>query len=174
MKEYTFKLSDTGYIGKAFEMAIKDVLRRSHPDRVSPAGETDFRYLRKCYDIKQNGTVIQYRPDEKYIKGSTKVIYASHVSYIVVRKTTEEITISIDLLNTDLFCVNRDEFVDFLLNEKGLAKLNKTREQVNIQTGYNYTKKAYHGRVGKRIESWAYEHESDDDDIISAILNACD
>lgn len=174
-KSYTFKKTDTGYLGKAFELSVKDALSRKNADKVSPCGRSDFQYNYKHYDVKQNGSIIQYAPGEKYIKGSSRVIYASHIAYQVITETADEVTISIDLGETELLVVERQAFIDFLLSEKGLAKYNSVRKQVNIQTGYNYTKKAYHGRVGKRIEEWARNHEAEEaNDIIGAILEACD
>ena len=169
MKQYTFNKTDSGIIGKAFEKAIKDVLRCKYPDRVSPQGETDFRYMRKCYDVKQNGTCLQYSGYNTMIKGSSRVIYATHVAYAVTAETDTTITIVVDLASTEMFCVDRDDFVRFLL-DAGLVKYNESRGTVNIQTCYNYTKNAYHGRTGKKIEEWCYENENDEDDIIGAIL----
>ena len=54
MKVYTFKKSDNGYIGKAFEMAVKNALNRNNADYVSAAGRTDFIYKRKCYDNRRS------------------------------------------------------------------------------------------------------------------------
>ena len=166
---YTFDKTDSGIYGKAFEMAIKDALNRKHSDRVSPAGVSDFIYNHKNYDAKQNGTVLRYHQDWGYIRGSNRVIYASHIAYTVVGETANNITISVDLLNTEMFVVDRHEFVNFLL-ENGYAKRNESRGTINIQTGYNYKKGAYHGRVGRYIEDWARENEIDDD-IISLIYD---
>lgn len=174
MKQYTFNKTDSGIIGKAFEMAVKDTLRRKYADRVSPAGQTDFRYMRKCFDVKQNGSVIRYHEEEGYIKGSSRVIYATHVAHTVTAETETEITVEIDLGATEMFCVDRNEFVRFLL-ENGYAKYNASRGTTNIQTCYNYKKDAYHGRLGRKIEEWCYDNEiADDIDIIEAILEALD
>ena len=167
--QYTFKKIDSGFIGKAFELAVKDALNRKNADRVSPCGQADFRFNGHNYDVKQNGSVLRYNPTSKYIKGSSRVIYASHIAYTVTAETEETITIAVDLASTDLFVVDRNDFVAFLL-DNGLAKANKSRGTVNVQTGYNYKKDAYHGRTGKKIEAWAYENEQDDDDIIGTIL----
>ena len=93
---YTFDKTDSGFIGKAFEMAVKEVLHRRKSATVSPAGCTDFRYG-KHYDVKQNGTVLQYNPGEAMIKGSSRVIYATHVAHTVEAITETTVTISIDL-----------------------------------------------------------------------------
>lgn len=172
MKEYTFNKTDSGIIGKAFEKAIKDALSRRNPNKVSPAGRTDFLFMRKAFDVKQNGSVIRYFDDDKFIRGSSRVIYATHVSHNIVSETDTEITVTIDLGNTEMFCVDRSEFVKFLL-ENGYAKQNVSRGTINIQTCYNYKKDAYHGRTGHKIEEWCRDNEIFDDiDIIGRIMEA--
>jgi hypothetical protein len=87
----------------------------------------------------------------------------------VIEETEENITIDIDLFATEIFVLDRQEFVAFLL-ENGMVKVNASRGTANIQTCYNYKKDAYHGRTGKRIEEWAKANEIDDD-IISLIYD---
>lgn len=164
---YTFNKKDSGIYGKAFEMAVKDALHRKNADRVSPCGKSDFTFNRKHYDTKQNGTPINY--GNGYIKGSSRVIYATHIAYSIIEENDETITLSVDLEETSMFCVERGAFVNFLL-ENGYAKSNSSRGTVNIQTCYNYKKDGYHGRIGRVIEEWCYENEDDPDDIIGAIL----
>ena len=168
MKHYTFSKTDSGYIGKAFEMAVKDALKRRNADKVSPCGTADFRYNRRNYDTKQNGSVLRYAETAKYIKGSNRVVYATHIAYTVVDETDDTITIMVDLLNTDMFVFDRKEFVDFLM-DIGCVKVNASRGTVNVQTVYNYKKRAYHGRKGRLIEEWGFDHDLGDD-IIGDIL----
>jgi hypothetical protein len=167
---YIFNKTDSGIQGKAFEMAVKAALNRKNADRVSPCGGSDFRMGAVNYEVKQNGTCIQYHEGDKYIKGSNRVLYATHIAYTIAGETEEQIAIEVDLLNTEIFVLDRQEFVAFLL-ENGMVKVNASRGTANIQTCYNYKKDAYHGRTGKRIEEWAREHEIDDD-IVSLIYDA--
>lgn len=166
---YTFNKTDSGIQGKAFEMAVKEALNRKNADRVSPCGLTDFRYNRRCYEVKQNGTCLRYGENASYIKGSNRVLYATHIAYEIVAETDEKITLAVDLLNTEIFVLDRHEFLAFL-NENGMIKVNQSRGTANIQTCYNYKKDAYHGRTGRRIEEWARENEIDDD-IVSLIYD---
>ena len=166
---YTFNKTDSGYIGKAFEMAVKTALNRKNANRVSPCGSSDFIYNHKHYEVKQNGSCVQYHEGEKMIKGSNRIIYATHIAHTITEETEETITISIDLGSTEMFVVNRSDFLAFLETVNGV-KYNASRGTANIQTCYNYKKDAYHGRLGRKIEEWAYENENDDDDIIGAIL----
>lgn len=167
-KVYTFDKKDSGIQGKAFEMVIKDALKRRNADKVSPCGSADFRYKNKNYDSKQNGTVIKYSSHKQYVKGSNRVIYATHIDYTVEVETAETISISVDLANTQMFVLDRVEFVEYLASVNKI-KLNNSRGTANIQTAYNYKKDNYHGKWGKRFEEWAFDHEIDDD-IIGDIL----
>lgn len=155
---HTAKKTDSGYIGDAFEMALKTALNRSNADRVSAMGKCDFVLDRKHYEVKQNGGVIRYAENARYIQGSSRVIYATHISYTIIGETEEEITIGIDLESTEFFVVDRVEFLQYLA-EINAVKINASRGTANIQTCYNYTKNAYHGRKGKYIEEWARDHE---------------
>lgn len=170
MKQYTFNRTDKGIIGKAFEMAVKDALNRKNADRVSPCGTADFIFNHKRYDTKQNGSCIRYNETDRYIKGSNRVIYATHIAHTITEVDTDTVAVVVDLLNTDFYCVDRTEFVKFL-EEIGCIKYNASRGTVNIQTVYNYTKNAYHGKKGRLIEEWASEHWLDDD-AIDAIYEA--
>lgn len=169
MKTYTFKKTDKGYIGKAFEMAIKDSLNRKNAEKVSSQGMADFRYHNKNYDTKQNGSCIKYANSKTYVKGSNRVIYSTHIDYTIEAETDTEISLSVNLADTNMFVLDKKEFVSFLL-ENGYAKHNTARGEINIQTCYNYKKNAYHGRLGRKIEDWCYENEIDDD-IIGDILD---
>ena len=170
MKQYTFNRTDNGIIGKAFEMTIKDLLNRKNADKVSPCGACDFIYNRKHYDTKQNGSCIRYNETDRSIKGSSRVIYATHIAHTITDLDAETVAVTVDLLNTDFYCVDRSEFVEFL-DSIGCVKYNASRGTVNIQTVYNYKKDAYHGKKGKLIEEWASEHWLDDD-AIDAIWDA--
>lgn len=170
--DYTFDKTDKGAIGKAFEMAIKAALSRRHADKVSAQGKADFRWHNAYYEVKQNGGCIRYNPNARYMTGSSRVIYATHIAYSVVSENADTITISVDLGNTDMFVLDRDAFVSFLLTYKGAVKVNKERNQVNIQTVYNYKKGAYHGRLGKAIEAWAAENDLCDDIVGYILANA--
>ena len=167
-KIYTFEKRDSGYLGKAFEMAIKDALNRRNAVSVSPCGSADFRYRNHNYDAKQNGSVIKYRSHKQYIKGSNRVVYATHIDYTVVNETADTISITVDLANTQMFVLDKAEFVAYLASVNKI-KLNNSRGTANVQTAYNYKKDNYHGKWGKIFEEWAFDHELDDD-IIGDIL----
>jgi hypothetical protein len=169
-KPYTFKKSDNGIIGKAFEMSIKNALHCKNPDTVSRQGKPDFQKFGRCYDVKQNGTIIKHELDTHYIPGSSRVIYAVHCEYITVAEDADTITIAIDLMNTEAYTVDRNEFVRFLL-DNGHAKENKSRNTINIQTLYNYKKDEYHGKRGHAIAEWCRVHELEDE-VLPAVWDS--
>lgn len=169
---YTFNKKDKGYIGDAFEMEIKRALGFKDCDSISTAGKTDIKYG-KYYEVKQNGGVMKYHDSTKMFVGSSRVIYATHVSYTVVAETEETISLTVDLTTTDMFVLDKKAFIKFLTTTEGFCKENKQRNEINIQTMYNYKKDAYHGRKGKILEAWADENKLFDDDIIEQILDGC-
>jgi hypothetical protein len=160
----TAKIIDSKIYGQALEEGTKYALERKNAEGLSPAGVCDFVYHHKHYDVKQNGSPIKYG-DNAFIKGSSRVIYASHIVYKVINQDAENITIQVDFDATEFFILDKVAFVEFLLSN-GYAKRNDSRHQINIQTVYNYKKGAYHGSKGKAIEAWAKAHEVEDAEAI--------
>lgn len=176
MKTYFFKKDRQGKIpsllfGTAFEQIVKFCLDRKNADTLSPAGRADFK-RGKNYDVKQNASPILYAfsKNGNYIHGSSRVIYSTHVAYEIISETEEGYEIFIDLSNTDIWVVDKKEFVNFLLTEKGMVRDNPSRNQLNIQTIYNYSKNAYHGKKYQKLEAWLDENQLSDDNIVEDIL----
>lgn len=168
MKTYYFKATDKGSIGKAFEMAIKDALSVKNANRVSPCGMCDFRFQGKAYDAKQNSSVIKYNDVSGYVRGSSRVIYATHVSH-TKEQNGDMVGITIDLQTTKFYVVDKKEFIKYL-DSINCIKFNQARNEINIQTVYNYKKDEYHGKKGKLIEAWCYENELTDNVIFDIIM----
>lgn len=169
---YTFKNGDKSKQGKGFEMAIKEALGLPDARTVSPKGKPDFRFCRKCYDAKQNGTVIKYATETGYIKGASRVIYATHVAYEVLEVTATHTTIRINLADTEMFVVDRNAFVKYLTTTDGMTKTNKGGAEINVQSLFNYSKNDYHGNKWKEITEWLYENDIGDDIIGEILANA--
>lgn len=161
MYQKIFNQNDDGCIGKAFECAMKDILKRKNADEVSPAGSCDFIFNRKHYEVKQNGGVAKYDVNKKAFSGSNTIIYATHIANTIINNGDGTITVCIDLENTEFFVLNRQVFFSYLEDTNGL-KVNASRGTVNIQTMYNYSKNAYHGARGKKLEQWARQNGLDD------------
>lgn len=168
---YHFKASDKGKVGDPCEMSWKRALGISNPDTVSPKNKPDFYFDGHYYDVKQNGSVIKYDMSRGYVLGSSRVIYATHAVHTRVNHADGTCDIEIDLLATQWYVVDKRAFCKYLV-ENGYAKYNKTRDELNIQTLYNYTKDAYHGSKGKRLEEWLYENDLADDTVIERMLEA--
>lgn len=160
--KYTFNEFDDGYVGKAWEFALKSLLERKNAHRISPAGRTDFIYNHNFYEVKQNGGVAQYSDFDGMFRGSKRIIYATHIENTVVNNGNGTITVSLDLENTEFFVLDRKTFIGYLESTNGL-KVNKGRGTCNIQTMYNYKKNAYHGARGKKLEEWARDNGLNDD-----------
>ena len=158
----TFNAHDDGYVGKAFECALKTLLERKNANRVSPAGKTDFVYNRRYYEVKQNGGVAQYDANKKAFSGSRRIIYATHIVNTVTDNGNGTITVTLDLEQTEFFVLDREVFTAYLESTNGI-KVNSSRGTMNIQTMYNYTKNAYHGARGKKLEKWARENALQDE-----------
>lgn len=177
---HTYKVTDDGRFGKGYEVEIKLALKRHNAVTISPCGMSDFRYNHKNYDAKQNGTVIKYPSHRQYVRGSSRVIYATHISYEIIGthwapdkdgNMCEWVNFTIDLANTQMFVVDKVEFVEFLL-EHNKVKINKSRGSANIQSGYIYSKNKFHGATSRLIEEWAFNHEVEDtviDDILASL-----
>ena len=177
MKTFIFNKDSKGNIpsniyGDGLESCCKFCLGKKNAEERSAAGRSDFRHG-KNYDVKQNGSPIQYASikSKTYIHGSSRVLYATHIAYKIVSETDTTVEIFIDLANTDMWVVDKKQFVEFLLSGKGLVRNNPTRQQLNIQTLWNYSKNAYHGAKYKVVESWLDEHQLTDDTTIEDILD---
>lgn len=157
----TFDAHDDGYVGKAFEYALKAILERKNANRISPAGRTDFIYNSNYYEVKTNGGVAKYSEYDGFFRGSRRIIYATHVANTVVDNGNGSITVTIDLESTEFFVLDRKKFIDYLKATNGI-KFNESRGTYNIQTMYNYTKDAYHGARGKKLEAWARQNGLED------------
>lgn len=160
--ERTFDEKDDGYVGKAWEYALKFLLERKNAERISPAGRTDFIYNSQYYEVKQNGGVAKYSEYDGFFRGSKRIIYATHIENTVVNNGNGTITVRLDLENTEFFVLERAKFIKYLKDTNGI-KYNESRDTWNIQTMYNYTKNAYHGARGKKLEAWARANSLEDD-----------
>lgn len=161
----------SGDVGDGSEMLFKFHAGIEKWDMVSPTGQPDFAKGYTHYDVKQNGSPIIYG-DSCAVKGSSRVIYATNIDIDIIELTDEYKTIRFNLEKTEFFIVDKRAFVKFL-QDNNLCKDNPTRNQVNIQTVYNYSKNAPHGKKGAVIREWCRAHEVDAEfkaEIIASIL----
>lgn len=135
-----YKANDTGAYGKAYEIAIKEMLGKKAC--VSACGKTDLRYG-KHYEIKTGAGVLDYTGTGKAMcYGSTMVIYAP-----VVNEN--------DLLDTEAFVMTRKVFLE-TLEDLGMIRRKVSTagiETLSIQTFWNRSKNQPHGaKYGKMID----------------------
>ena len=67
MKNYNYKLTDTGANGKTFERNLKAYFNQQ--DKVSRQGKIDFRRDRKCYEVKTGAGEL-----DSLLKGKIKYV----------------------------------------------------------------------------------------------------
>lgn len=156
-------ISDSGFYGKLFEMAIHKALKRANCS-VKSAGKVDERIDRKNYEIKSGAGTLGEAGD-KLLKGVSMVIYAPVIDASVV--CGDEVNLS----KVEGFILTRDNFLS-CLEDAGLLRektaTNGTRK-VTIQTFYNQATGKPHGkkmfdlidllyeRCEQTLEEWASE-----------------
>ena len=169
------KKPDTGSIaGDPLEMLVKYYVGIKDWRKVSPKGEPDFAIGTRHYDVKQNGSVIEYANVKGYIKGSSRVIYAPYVVRDIVRRDEHGYTFSINLMETEWYVVDKWAFVRFLRSMEGYTKMNRDGTEMTIQTLYNYTREKWHGKKGRVILEWLKENHIADDPVNDLIFANCE
>ena len=140
----TFKANDNGAYGKAFEIAVKQMLGKKAC--VSACGKTDLRYG-KYYEIKTGAGVLDYTgTGNAMCYGSTMVIYAP-----VVNEN--------DLLETEAFVMTRKVFLE-TLESLGMIRHKVSTagtETLSIQTFWNRSKNQPHGKKYEKMIDRFYE-----------------
>lgn len=134
------KKMDSGFAGKAFEVAIHELLGRKNC-RVRTAGRTDERIEHKNYEIKTNAGTLGLA-DDRMVRGSSMVIYAPVVNANNMRNG------KIDLGTVEGFVLTREKFLE-CVEGAGLLR-NKTATNGTavkaIQTFYNHSTDKPHGK----------------------------
>lgn len=148
LKIYGDNFNDCGIYGKATEMALKEFLHLTI--KVARQGKTDLRKRHVCYEVKTGAGELG-NIGEKLVKGSSMVIYIPVVN--------ENITV----VEQEGFVMSRDLFLE-ILDSCGLIRektaTNGTRK-VTIQTFWNRSKNAPHGKGYGRMLDAFYDREGD-------------
>ena len=130
MKNYNYKETDCGAMGKTFERNLKACF--NHKEIVSRQGKIDFRRDHKCYEIKTGAGEL-----DSLLKGKIK-----YVCYVPV------VNMNLDIEQQEGFILEREIFLN-LLKTCGLIR-NKTAtngsRKVTIQTFWNNSKNAPHSK----------------------------
>ena len=130
MKNYNYKLTDTGANGKTFERNLKAYFNQQ--DKVSRQGKIDFRRDRKCYEVKTGAGEL-----DSLLKGKIK-----YVCYVPV------VDINAPVDRQEGFILERETFIN-LLETCGLIREKTTTSgsrKVTIQTFWNNSKNAPHSK----------------------------
>lgn len=145
-----FKKADSGFFGKAFEIALHEYLGRKDC-RVRAAGRVDERIDHKNYEIKTGaGELANY--GDKLVKGVSRVIYVPVPSQAWDGN-------SIDLWKVEGFVLTRENFLQALDNAGAIRRKVSTAgaEKVTIQTFWNNSQNKPHGRLLDRILDQMYD-----------------
>lgn len=168
---FTFDKNDKGKYGDAAEMLVKYACGISNPWTITEKGKPDFKLGRRSYDVKQNGTVIKYNANDRtYVRGSSRIVYTTHLEQETIDNGDGTVTVMVDMASTQWYVLDKREFIKFLESINGIHKVNEARNEVNVQTFWNYKKDAWHGSKGRQLEAWAWEHALEDDGIVDKIM----
>lgn len=130
---------DSGLLGHALELAIKDYLGK--PLTLSPAGRCDTRLGPRNCEIKQ-GAGILGPVGGKLLKGSGLMLFVP----VVLE--------GYDILHQQGYILERDDFLEAMDRAGALREKSTSKGQrvVTLQTFWNKSKKAPHGRLLSRME----------------------
>ena len=121
-----FKGTDSGAMGKAVEMALKEYFRQTA--KVSKSGKVDFRRNRKCFEVKTGAGELDY-------------LMKSSIKYVVsVPVVTVDNDSSVNILKQEGFILERETYLS-ILDSLGLIRSKKAtdgRIVTTIQTYWNY------------------------------------
>lgn len=140
-----YKDTDCGRFGKAMECAI------TGKDEIGKAGRTDWRYMRKCFEIKTSAGVLG-DIDGQLCYGSSRVLY------IPVPVTNVDGSISPE--KQEGFILTRDNFLAALAAAGALREKTSSHgvRQITIQTFWNRKLNKPHGRLYERILDAMYDY----------------
>lgn len=133
-----YKTTDCGRFGKATECAV------TGKDEIGKAGRTDWRYMRKCFEIKTGAGELGDIGGQ-LCRGSSRVLY--------IPVPVENADGSIDLAKQEGFILTRDNFITALKAAGALREKTSTHgiRKVTIQTFWNRKQNKPHGQLYFRI-----------------------
>lgn len=129
---------DSGLIGDALELAIKDFYGR--PLVISKQGHSDIRIGSRNYEIKNGGGELG-NEDGKLVKGSGWAIYVPVV------------LVDYPLSRQDGYVMTRQDFIDSLDEAGAIRRKTSTsgQKKVTIQTFWNRKLNKPHGKLMFRM-----------------------
>lgn len=136
---------DSGLFGKALECSI------TKAEKAKASGKTDWTHLRKRYEIKSGAGELG-NAGGKLVKNATLVIYVP----VPVADNNGEIRPEIQ----EGFVLTRENFLLALTQAGAIREKTATNgtRKITIQTFWNRTKNAPHGKLYERILDAMYEY----------------
>lgn len=135
---------DNGAWGTLFEILIANIANpNDHRQELKSQGRADIKH-KYNYDVKQASSPIKYG-DKNYIYGSSRLIYTPYIKYQIIDIVDNIATIEIDIRDQSVYCISKDDFLE-IIDILGLKKANKSRDTININTIWNYTKNKPHSK----------------------------
>jgi hypothetical protein len=130
MKDYGYKVTDSGALGKSFERDVKAFFNQKAV--VSKQGKIDFRRKSKCYELKTGA-------------GELDFLFKSKIRYVVYVPVVIE---ALPVEKQEGFVLERETFLE-LLEEVGLVRHKVStsgQDRVTIQTFWNHKLNKAHGK----------------------------
>ena len=142
MNNYNYKFTDCGKNGKTFERDLKAYFNQLN--KVAKQGKVDFRRDKKCYEIKTGAGEI-----DGLLRGSIK--YVVYVPIVVAEN---------DITQQEGFILERETFLNCLAECNLIRNKIATNgsEKTTIQTFWNNSKKAPHGKAYFKLLDSLYEN----------------
>ena len=142
MKQYGYKMEDSGKMGKTFERELKATFNQK--EVVARQGKIDFRRDRKCYEVKTGAGELDF-----LLHSSIK-----YVVYVPVVNMQEAIE------RQEGFVMERATFLD-CLDAVGLIRTKKSTAgemKTTIQTFWNTKQNKPHGAKLYKLLDLLYEN----------------
>lgn len=159
---------DNSAFGTLFELLIANIANeKDHRQSLKSQGKADVKHHYN-YDVKQASSPIKYG-EKDYIFGSSRLIYAPFIKYEILQKSDVMVTLKIDIKEQNVYCIAKNDFLE-IIDMLGLKKENKSRDTININTIWNYTKNAPHSKKKLReLVTMLEQYNMQDDELLKKI-----
>lgn len=159
---------DNGAQGTLLEILIANIANpRDFRQELKSQGRADIKH-KYNYDVKSASSPIKYG-NKDFIYGSSRLIYAPYLKFNILKIDNEIATIQLDIREQSIYCITKKDFLT-IIEKLGLRKNNKSRDTININTLYNYTKNKPHS--AKKLKELTYlleQYNLSDDELYKKI-----
>lgn len=161
---------DNSCYGTLFELLIANIANsKDCRQELKSQGRADVKFHYN-YDVKQASSPIKYG-EKDFIFGSSRLIYSPYIKYNIIDIIDGIATVQVDIKQQTVYCITKKDFLE-IINKLGLFKANKSRDTVNINTVWNYTKNKPHSvkKLNQFIEL-LNEYNLTSDELYNKIMN---